>query len=142
MIKKGKAWKQEELIDILNPIITGWTNYHQSVVSKKIFSILDNTVWNMLWRWAKRRHPKKPRSWIVSRYWHKEGIRKWVFSTEKNKLKIFSDTKIVRHIRLKLDRNPYLDKEYFDMRRRKLRTRKMVNKPEMSGVEMNTCSFY
>ena len=33
IIKKGKAWKQEDLIDALNPIITGWTNYHQSVVS-------------------------------------------------------------------------------------------------------------
>jgi len=47
-IKKGKAWKQEDLIGALNPIITGWTNYHQSVVSKKTFSKLDNIVWNML----------------------------------------------------------------------------------------------
>jgi RNA-directed DNA polymerase len=140
-IKKGKALKQEDLIDGLNPIITGWTNYHQSVVSKKTFSILDNTIWNMLWKWAKRRHPKKSRSWIAKRYWHKEETRNWVFSTEKNRLKLFSDTKIVRHIRLKLDRNPYLDKEYFDVRRYKLRTRKKADKPKTSGIEMNNCSF-
>jgi RNA-directed DNA polymerase len=36
-IKKGKAWKQEELINVLNPIITGWANYHQSTVSSEIF---------------------------------------------------------------------------------------------------------
>jgi RNA-directed DNA polymerase len=142
MIKNGKAWKQEDLIGALNPIIIGWTNYHQSVVSKETFSKLDYTVWNMLWRWAKRRHPEKPRSWIAKRYWHSEGTRNWVFSTKnKNKLKLFSDTKIVRHIRLKLDRNPYLDKEYFDVRRYKLRTRKMANKPKTSGVEMKNCSF-
>ncbi len=33
IIRKGKAWKQEDIIDTLNPIITGWANYHQSVVS-------------------------------------------------------------------------------------------------------------
>jgi len=141
MIKKGKAWKQEDLIGALNPIITGWTNYHRSVVSKETFSKLDYIVWNMLWRWAKRRHPKKSRSWVASRYWHSEGTRNWVFSTKKNKLKLFSDTKIVRHTRLKLDRNPYLDKEYFDVRRIKLHARKKANKPKTFGVELNNCSF-
>ena len=141
IIKKGKAWKQENLIDALNPVITGWTNYHQSVVSKETFNKLDHIVWNMLWRWAKRRHPQKSRSWVVRRYWHHEGTRNWVFSTKKNKLKLLSDTRIVRHRCLKLDRNPYIDKEYFDVRRYKLRARKMANKPKASGVQMNICSF-
>ena len=140
-IKDGKAWPQKNLIGALNPIITGWTNYHQSVVSKDIFSKLDYRVWNMLWRWAKRRHPKKSRSWIAKKYWHSEGTRNWVFSTEKTKLKLFSDTKIVRHTRLKLNMNPYLDKEYFGVRRYKLRARKIAGKPKTSGVKMNNCSF-
>ncbi|MCK4652633.1 MAG: hypothetical protein KAT13_06080 [Methanosarcinales archaeon] len=59
MIKDGKAWKQENLITALNPIVIGWSNYHRSVVSKEVFSNLDNRMWNMLWRWAKRRHPNK-----------------------------------------------------------------------------------
>ncbi|CAG1008515.1 MAG: hypothetical protein OIN86_15340 [Candidatus Methanoperedens sp.] len=37
IIKKGKAWKQEALIDVLNPTITGWGNYHQTVVSSEVF---------------------------------------------------------------------------------------------------------
>ncbi|MFV9677842.1 MAG: group II intron maturase-specific domain-containing protein, partial [Methanosarcinales archaeon] len=52
VIKRAKAWKQEDLINVLNPIITGWSNYHRSAVSKEIFSKLDHIVWNMLWRWA------------------------------------------------------------------------------------------
>ena len=140
IIKKGKAWKQENLIGALNLIITGWANYHKSVVSKEIFSKLDHTVWNMLWRWAKRRHPEKSRSWVAMKYWHSEGTRNWVFSTKKNQLKLFADTKIVRHTCLKLDRNPYIDKEYFDARKYR-RARKMVGKPKTSGVEMNNCSF-
>jgi RNA-directed DNA polymerase len=40
-IKNGKTWKQEVLIDTLNPFITGWANYHRSVVSSEIFQKLD-----------------------------------------------------------------------------------------------------
>jgi len=129
VIKSGKAWKQEDIISILNPIITGWSNYHQSAVSKDIFSKLDDRLWDMLWRWAKRRHPQKSKSWIVKRYWHEAGTRKWVFSTEGKELKRFFDTKIVRHPNVKLDKNPYLDKEYFDLRRHKISLRRKTNKP-------------
>ncbi|KAF5416113.1 MAG: hypothetical protein C5S49_05100 [Candidatus Methanogaster sp.] len=117
VIKRAKAWKQENLINALNPIIIGWSNYHRSVVSKEVFSKLDHIVWNMLWRWATRRHPLKTGSWVARRYWLLKGARKWTFSTKKNRLKLFSDTKIVRHIGLKLDKNPYLDSEYFELRK-------------------------
>jgi len=137
IIKGGKAWKQENLIDALNPIITGWANYHQSVVSKVIFGKIDKKIWNMLWRWAKRRHPDKSKNWIADKYWHCEGTRKWVFSTDGKKLKYFSDTKIVRHTNLRLDRNPYLDKEYFDTRRNKLQVRKMANMAKGKEANLN-----
>ena len=117
VIKRGKAWKQENLINALNPIIVGWSNYHRSVISKEVFSNLDHRMWNMLWSWAKRRHPNKSNTWIARKYWHGEGTRNWVFSTKNNRLKLFSDTKIVRHIGLKLDKNPYLDIEYFKLRK-------------------------
>jgi len=35
IIKKAKAWNQEDLIDALNPIILGWSNYHRTVVSEE-----------------------------------------------------------------------------------------------------------
>jgi len=89
VIKRAKAWKQEELISVLNPIITGWSNYHRSAVSKETFSKLDHIVWNMLWGWAKRRHPDKRNTWVANKYWHSGGTRNWVFSTGKNRLKLF-----------------------------------------------------
>jgi RNA-directed DNA polymerase len=52
-IKRGKAWKQEELIASLNPLITGWATYYQTVVSSEIFNKLDHRIWNMLMFWAK-----------------------------------------------------------------------------------------
>ena len=141
VIKKAKAWKQEDLIDALNPIITGWSNYHQPVVSKAIFSKLDYIVWNMLWKWAKRRHPKKSKTWIANKYWHRRRNRNWVFSTEEKELKFFSHTKIVRHIGLQLYSNPYLDKEYFDLRKYRLKERKMAGKYETLGAKLNKCSW-
>jgi RNA-directed DNA polymerase len=109
VIKRAKAWKQEDLINVLNPIITGWSNYHRSAVVKEIFSKLDHIVWDMLWRWSKRRHPDKRNKWVANKYWHSEGTRNWVFSTGENRLKLSSDTKIVRCAGLKLDMNPFVE---------------------------------
>ncbi len=125
IIDKGKAWKQGELIDALNPTIIGWSNYHQSVVSSKIFNRLDSIIWNMLWHWAKRRHPNKSKQWIVNKYWHSSGKRNWVFSEGNKRLNLLSDTKIVRHMKLKLDMNPHLDKDYFILRKIKLGANKL-----------------
>jgi RNA-directed DNA polymerase len=116
-IKDGKTWTQKGLIDALNPIITGWSNYHQGMSSKGAFRLIDNRIWNMLWKWAKRRHPKKSKHWIRHKYWHTKGMRNWVFSTKKNQLKRLSDKKIIRHPQIKLDKNPYLDIEYFVKRK-------------------------
>ena len=125
-IKRGKAWKQKDLIGILNPIITGWANYHQTVMSSETFHKMDYRIWNMLWHWAKRRHPDKSKHWIARKYWHTVGSRNWVFSDEDKKLNLLSDTKIIRRNRLKLDMNPYLDNEYFVLRKIKQRARKLT----------------
>jgi RNA-directed DNA polymerase len=147
VIKKGKAWSQESLIRKLNPIITGWAGYHQTVVSKDVFSKLDYRLWNMLWTWAKRRHPDKSHWWIANRYWHRVGSRNWVFSTGSYELKHVPDTKIIRHPGIKRDKNPFLDKEYFERRREYLRIRRKDNYPkprnfELTGTGSNVVSYY
>jgi len=151
-IKDGKAWKQETLIDALNPIIIGWSNYHQSVVSSKIFHKLDSRIWGMLWHWAKRRHPNKSKQWIADKYWQSIGNRKWVYSEGSKQLYFLSDTKIVRHTKLKLDMNPYLNKDYFVSRKLKLGVKKLTGiakkvwdkaknicKPETVTMTNNCC---
>jgi RNA-directed DNA polymerase len=127
-IKEGKTLTQEVLIDKLNPIITGWSNYHQGVSAKETFSMLDNRIWNILWKWAKRRHPMKSRTWIVNKYWHTKGTRNWVFSTTKNQLKLMSDKRIIRNPQLKVDKNPYTDTEYFVERKYNQGSKKLSGK--------------
>lgn len=113
ILQKAAAWTQDELIAILNKTVVGWANYHRHIVAADTFGKLDHIIWNMLWKWAKRRHPEKGHQWTAKRYWHIEGNRKWVFKTGKNRLKQFSDTKIRRHTQVRLNANPFLDRHYF-----------------------------
>ncbi|GAB6286134.1 MAG: group II intron reverse transcriptase/maturase [Methanoregula sp.] len=114
VLQKAKAWDQDSLIRILNPKIRGWAQYHSHAVSSKVFSKLDNEIFNMLVFWAKRRHHDKGSHWTMTKYWHKIDDRTCVFSTDSQRLEMFSDAKIIRHRLAKLDKNPYIDRDYFE----------------------------
>ena len=117
VFERGKAWKGEDLIRVLNRQLRGWANYHQSVCAKEAFSHADHTLYEMLWRWAKRRHPKKNRKWITANYWHSKGLRNWVFSAGNAELMRLGEVPIVRHTKVRMKANPYLDTEYFAQRK-------------------------
>ena len=102
----GKS--QSQLIKNLNPIITGWTNYHRTCCAKETFSQIDTYTFHRLWKWAKQRHRNKPKKWIRNRYWQRTLFRNWIFSDGTIQLKNASDTKITRHWIIKFDANPYL----------------------------------
>ena len=129
-IARAKAWTQDKLISLLNPIIRGWTNYHHHIVATETFSKLDHILWNMLWTWAKRRHPEKGRRWVSERYWQPTLTRKWTFR-DSYALFLFSDSKIVRHPYLKMDKNPFLDQEYFEGRKRGEIERRISNQKNL-----------
>lgn len=127
-IEENKSTEQEYLICLLNPMITGWANYHRHVVSKEIFSSVDYGIWKKLRQWAYRRHPKKGKRWIVDRYWKRLG-GKWEFAAETSEkfpdgkpimeiLRKASDIKIVRHKAIKLEANPFDPQweQYFEVR--------------------------
>lgn len=104
------------LISRLNPVIRGWANYHRHVVSKRIFARIDAEIFQILWKWAKARHPKKGLRWIKSKYFERVGTRDWWFfgksmnaGGKQSHYNLFhiSSTRIVRHIQVKSDLNPY-----------------------------------
>ena len=117
VLERGKAWRQEDLIRVLNRQLRGWANYHQSVCAKDAFSRTDHILYEMLWRWAKRRHPKKNRKWITANYWYSKGLRNWVFSTKNAELIRLGEVPIIRHTKVRMSANPYLDSEYFIQRK-------------------------
>ena len=114
VIDKAKAWDQDRLIRVINPIIRGWAQYHNHAVSSAVFSKLDDTVYHMLISWAKRRHSNKGLNWIMTKYWHKSGNRNHVFCTELQTLERFSNSKIIRQRLASLHKNPFIDKNYFE----------------------------
>jgi len=116
ILQRGKAWTQELLIQKLNQQIRGWTNYHQSVCASHAFAHTDYMLYQLLWRWAKRRHPKKGQWWVSTKYWHRKGTRSWVFCTDNVELLRVDHIPIVRHTRVRMDANPYLEPEYFIQR--------------------------
>lgn len=71
IVKENHASKQETRIRKLNEVTVCWVNYHHSACANKCFNTIDHRVWEMLWKWAKRRHPNKCKSWIVNKYWKK-----------------------------------------------------------------------
>src|ERR1019366_4179049 len=52
---------------VLNPVIRGQANYYRTGASQKSFQSLDGYLWQQLYKWARRRHPKKGRKWVTAR---------------------------------------------------------------------------
>ena len=121
------ALSQEALLRKLNPILRGWANFYRYGAAKGTFDKLDRYVFRKLWCWAKRRHPHKSNEWRKRRYFSVDG-KEWCFGlripTTDNKSKLLQvyrlgSTKILRHIKVKGDANPYDPNytEYFHRRR-------------------------
>jgi RNA-directed DNA polymerase len=115
-IKAGLGLPAADLIDQLNPKIRGWANYHRHVVSKSTFAYADHFIFHRLWRWARRRHPKKSSIWLKEKYYGRNRGRIWCFFGEQYDdegqpsmawLYHASSTPTKRHIKVKGEANPY-----------------------------------
>jgi RNA-directed DNA polymerase len=111
LIKKNQTLSAGRLILMLNPIIRGWAQYHQHVVSADVFSSVDDAIYRRLRRWMKRRHPNKPNQWITKKYFKTYEGKNWVFYGEKDGQEYhLTDTArvpIKRHAKVKSEANPY-----------------------------------
>ena len=127
IIDSNKGSKQESLIRLLNPVITGWVNYYKNCVASDTFRKADYLIFEKLWQWAKRRHPKKGKYWIADRYFTRVKNRNWCFVANFKKgktddriaLKRLYDTKITRYVKVKGEANPFDPEwiEYFEKRK-------------------------
>lgn len=67
-ISGNKTVKQEDLIQLLNPMLRGWAQYHRPVSAKQTYSRMEHLIFRKLWRWSKRRHPQKSAVWVKQKY--------------------------------------------------------------------------
>ncbi len=110
--------KQEEVIDKLMPMIRGWANYHRNQMASRTFAKCDHLIWQMLWRWAVRRHPNKGKRWIKQRYFVSSKGRDWRFADREKILPILGEFRKRAHIKVQAEANPYdpAYDEYFTKR--------------------------
>jgi RNA-directed DNA polymerase len=122
IIIKHRGSQAAVLIRNLNPVITGWANYHRHACAKRIFYKLDRILWRNIWNWARRRHNKLGYRKIVSLLFMCIRNRKWQFfgkfSDGKTILmRLFSAFRIIRHKLIVGKANPFdpaWDKYFFN----------------------------
>ena len=121
-VKANKALTAARLIIKLNPMIRGWTNYHQHVVSKETFSFVDDATYRVIREWIKRKHPRKTNEWIAKKYFKSTGGNNWVFTGMLDERQYYlteaARVPIKRHTKIQSKANPY-DPEwesYFEKR--------------------------
>jgi RNA-directed DNA polymerase len=107
VIDAHQASSQDLLIMKLNQIIRGWSNYYRTVCSQETYTRCDSVLYSQLKRWAERRHPNKPKSWVARKYWHSKDQKNWVFKDGERTLSTHSKTAIIRHTKVKGDASPY-----------------------------------
>ena len=121
---RGRGGNGFMLIQRLNPILRGWANYYRHAVSSKTFAKVDHDVWKCIWRWALGRHPRKGKRWVMRRHFTRKGNRGWIFYDihlgKEYVLFLMSKTRIVRHVKMRQDANPFDPQwqPYFENRRR------------------------
>lgn len=127
IVKSKVSMPTDYLVRILNSKIRGWANYYRHVASKNIFYKVDKEIFQVIWRWAKRRHSKKNAKWIRSKYFCRIGNDNWVFKAvhrpKNGSAKLLLLIKvgsigIRRHTKIRASANPYNPeyKEYFKER--------------------------
>jgi RNA-directed DNA polymerase len=112
IIVKHRGSQAAVLIRNLNPVITGWANYHRRVCSKRTFYKLDRILWRNIWNWARRRHNNLGYRKIVSLLFMRVGNRKWQFFGKFDDgkiilLRMFGCFQIQRHRLINGNANPF-----------------------------------
>lgn len=111
ILREMKSAAQITVIEKLTPIIRGWANYHRGQMISRPFSKCDHQIWQMLWRWACRRHPNKGKRWIKQRYFRCLKGRDWRFADREKVLPVLREFRKRPHVKVMGEANPY-DPEY------------------------------
>lgn len=98
IVKNSQNLTSFELMEQLNPVLMGWANYYNKVVSSKAYRLVGHYVWGLLWKWAKDKHLKLTSKAVVNLYFKKVANRQWIFfGKKKDREKKNIYTKLVTH---------------------------------------------
>jgi RNA-directed DNA polymerase len=106
-VRKHRGSSQGELITSLNKSNPGWARYYRTVVSKVIYSKMDQWMYTMLAQWARWRHRNKGAQWRYDKYWHRQEGRTEFSTPEGLKLIPHAHMDIRRHVKVEGAASPY-----------------------------------
>lgn len=149
VLRKARSTTQAGLIRLLNPKISGWANFHRSVVSKEVFTKMDKEIWQLIFQWAKRRHPNKTMGWVHQKYYKRIKEVNHRFSCLEiqkdgtsivHTLHLMAYMPIRRHIKILQTAHPYYAgyDEYFEKRT----SDKWKNNSKRLYVQRHIISFH
>lgn len=113
------------LISKLNPVLRGWANYYKYTNAKRIFTQIDNYIFEWLIRWIRKVEGNKHFIAKCKKYFTKVGNRSYVFKLNRDNksytLFRLETTEIKTHVIVR-DLNPYLkeNETYFKDRATKM----------------------
>ena len=75
---KGSRASVGELIQRLNQQIRGWALYHRHASSGRTYASVDHRIFQLVWRFLRRRHPQQGGHWLKQEYYCTREGRRWV----------------------------------------------------------------
>ena len=119
ILNKGKQISQRNLIKGINAKLHGWAAYHRVEQSYDVFRHIDCIVSSLLLKLMKEIFPSKSRKQIIETYWYEEADGSKSYSLpQRRDIKVIKMKNIIliNHEKVVLNKNPYIDKEYFELR--------------------------
>lgn len=86
IFSQGKS--QIFLMKKLEKLLFSWSKIYSKITSKKILIYCDFVLFQYLWKWAKKTHPNKNKTWIRKKYFFFLNSKFWFFGFKKGKKRI------------------------------------------------------
>jgi len=142
-LRRNQQTPAAKVIKTLNPVIRGWANYYRHAAAKVTFNRLDHCIWQLLWRWAKRRHPNKPSKWVRRRYFSMDGY--WKLVEGNAQLLRHDATPITRYTKVTGKHTPMnpSERDYWEKRKRRTVSRNTHQKQRLALLvrQNNACGL-
>lgn len=116
ILNPEQHWTQKTLIQSVNSKLYGWATYHRIEESEEIFKHIDVLVNALLLRLMQKKYPNKSITQLKNKFWYMLPDGRYVFALANNKkfsVVNLADIVLVKHKRMILKENIFLDTEYF-----------------------------
>lgn len=136
---------QRSLIMAVNSKIRKWASYHRYSEAFNAFREIDTAVQTFLLQAAINKHPRMQQAKIISKYWYREAGGRYIYALpDQKEIHIISlvDVMLVEHRKVAVNKNHFIDTEYFEMRERQKGIERVTADFRPIWQRQNGCCYY